>query len=59
MTNKIKRKQVVNVNFTTKVIQYIHNKIRYVNRGKYLGITLDAKLRWKACRKSKKTPLQI
>ena len=68
--NKITRRIVLNknksahVNFTNKREQHIpvrigDEQIPYANTAKYLGMTLDAKLRWKAHIKRKREELGI
>lgn len=54
----------IHINFTNKTNQHIPiningNPIPYSNTAKYLGITLDAKLRWKAHIKKKREELGI
>lgn len=61
---KLNENKSVHINFTNKVVQYIpvninNNIIPYSNTAKYLGITLDAKLRWKAHVKKKREELGI
>lgn len=61
---KLNESKSIHVNFTNKVNQhipvYINNKqVPYSNTAKYLGITLDAKLRWKAHVKKKREELGI
>lgn len=61
---KLNESKSVHINFTNKKIEYIpvnlNNKlIPYSNTAKYLGITLDAKLRWKAHVKKKREELGI
>ena len=43
----------VHINFTNRRLEYIpvsinNQKVPHANAAKYLGMTLDAKLRWKA-----------
>ena len=54
----------VHTNFTYKRIEYIpvninKQKVPYANTAKYLGMTLDTKLRWKAHVKKKREELGI
>lgn len=61
---KLNESKSVHINFTNKKDQYcavfINNKtIPYGNTAKYLGMTLDAKLRWKAHVKKKKEELEL
>lgn len=54
----------VHVDFTNKKINYVpaclnDKVIPYANEAKYLGMTLDAKLRWKAHVKKKKAELVV
>ena len=61
---KLNEKKSTHVNFTNKKIQYIpiliNNKIiPYENKAKYLGMTLDSKLRWKAHVKMKREELSL
>ena len=61
---KLNETKSVHVDFTNKKIQHIpvsinNNQIPYSNNAKYLGITLDAKLRWKAHVKKKREELGI
>lgn len=61
---KLNETKSVHVNFTNKKEEYhpivINNKIiPYENTAKYLGMTLDAKLRWKAHVKKKKDELEL
>lgn len=54
----------VHVNFTNKNTQHIivninNKQILYSNTAKYLGFTLDAKLRWKAYAKKKREELGL
>jgi hypothetical protein len=49
----------LHVNFTNRKVDYVQvtfngNQIPHSNRAKYLGMTLDAKLRWKEHVKKKK-----
>lgn len=59
---QINETKSVHVNFTNKKIQYIpvsinNMQIPYSNSAKYLGMTLDAKLRWKVHVKKKREEL--
>lgn len=61
---KLNETKSVHINFTNKKEEYhpifINNKlIPYENTAKYLGMTLDAKLRWKAHVKKKKDELDL
>lgn len=61
---KLNECKSVHINFTNKKPQYhpvfINNKvIPYENTAKYLGMTLDAKLRWKAHVKKKRDELEL
>lgn len=61
---KLNESKSVHIDFTNKREQYhpvrINNQvIPYSNTAKYLGLTLDAKLRWKAHVKKKKEELGI
>lgn len=61
---RLNESKSVHVNFTNKKEDYhaifINNKlIPYENTAKYLGMTLDAKLRWKAHVKKKKDELEL
>lgn len=61
---KLNEAKSIHVDFTNKKIDhkpvYINGQeIPYSNTAKYLGMTLDAKLRWKAHIKNKKEELQI
>lgn len=61
---KLNESKSVHINFTNKKNEYcavlINNKIiPYGNTAKYLGMTLDAKLRWKAHVKKKKQELEL
>ena len=61
---KINETKSVHVDFTNKNVTYIpvyfNNKlIPYSNQAKYLGMTLDARLRWKAHVKKKREELNI
>lgn len=54
----------VHVNFTNKTVPYVPltingNVIPHANTAKYLGMTLDAKLRWKAHVKKKREELAL
>ena len=61
---KLNETKSIHVNFTNKKIEHIpvninNKQIPYSNTAKYLGITLDAKLRWKAHVKKKREELGI
>ncbi len=61
---KLNESKSVHVDFTNKKIEhkqlYINNQIiPHENTAKYLGITLDAKLRWKAHVKKKREELGL
>ncbi|KAL1497326.1 hypothetical protein ABEB36_008308 [Hypothenemus hampei] len=61
---KLNETKSIHVNFTNKKKQHIPVNINnipipYADTAKYLGITLDAKLRWKAHVKKKKEELDI
>ena len=61
---RLNESKSVHVNFTNRNIQHIpvntnNNQIPYSNTAKYLGITLDAKLRWKAHVKKKREELRL
>jgi hypothetical protein len=54
----------VHINFTNRLCEHIpvttnNQKVPYANTAKYLGMTLDAKLRWKAHVKKKKEELEL
>lgn len=61
---KLNESKSVHVNYTNRKVQYIPVKINdtqipHANEAKYLGITLDAKLRWKTHIKKKREELAI
>lgn len=61
---KLNELKSVHVNFTNKHVQhipvYINNKmVQHSNSAKYLGLTLDAKLRWKTHVKKKRDELNL
>lgn len=61
---KLNEAKSVHVNFTNKRVQYIPltingNIVPFSNTAKYLGMTLDAKLRWKEHVKKKREQLGI
>lgn len=61
---KLNETKSVQVNFTNKKIEYIpvfinNQEIPHANTAKYLGMTLDTKLRWKAHVKKKKEELEL
>lgn len=61
---KLNETKSVHINFTNKRIDHIpvrinNNLIPYSNTAKYLGITLDAKLRWKVHVKKKREELGL
>jgi hypothetical protein len=61
---KLNKAKSVHVNFTNKKTQYIpvtinDNKIPHSNTAKYLGMMLDAKLRWKVHVKKKREELGL
>jgi hypothetical protein len=54
----------LNINFTNRRYEHIpvtinNQKVPYANTAKYLGMTLDAKLRWKAHVKKKREKLGL
>lgn len=60
----LNKNKSIHVNFTNKREQYVpirieDERIPYANTAKYLGLTLDAKLRWKAHIKKKRDELGI
>lgn len=61
---KLNETKSVHVDFTNKKIEYKptyinHQVVPYSNTAKYLGMTLDAKLRWKPHVKKKKEELNL
>lgn len=61
---KMNESKSVHINFTNKKKEYLpvninNTQIPYANSAKYLGITLDARLRWKAHIKKKREELGI
>jgi len=61
---KLNETKSTHINFTTKKVVhlpvFINNKeIPYANKEKYLGMTLDKKLRWKAYVKIKREDLGL
>lgn len=61
---KLNQTKSVHINFTNKRLNYIPVNINqqivpHANTAKYLGMTLDAKLRWKAHVKKKKEELAL
>lgn len=61
---KLNQSKSIHVDFTNKKFQYHpiyinHQQIPHGNTAKYLGITLDAKLRWKAHVKKKREELGL
>lgn len=61
---KLNEAKSVHINFTNKKINVVHvhingKEVPYANTAKYLGMTLDAKLKWKEHVKKKKEELNI
>lgn len=61
---KLNETKSVHINFTNKIVNRIpivinSKQVPYSNTAKYLGMTLDAKLRWKEHVKKKKEELNI
>ena len=61
---QINESKSVHINFTNRCFEHIpltinNQKVLYANTAKYLGVTLDAKLQWKAHVKKKKEELEL
>jgi len=61
---QINKSKSVHINFTNRRFKHIpvtinNQKVPYANTAKYLGMTLDAKLRWKAHVKKKREKLEL
>jgi predicted GIY-YIG superfamily endonuclease len=61
---KLNESKSVHINFTNRLFERIpvtinKQKVPFVNTAKYLGMTLDAKLRWKAHVKKKREELGL
>ena len=56
---QLNESKLIHIDFTNRSLEHIpvtinNQKIPYTNTAKYLGMTLDAKLRWKARVKKKR-----
>lgn len=61
---KLNETKSIHINFTNRKVQYLpitinNNSIPHANTAKYLGMTLDTKLRWKVHVKKKKEQLNL
>jgi len=61
---QLNQSKSIHINFTNRCFEHIpitinSQKVPYANTVKYLGMTLDAKLRWKAHVKKKREELDL
>jgi len=61
---QLNQSKSIHINFTNRCLEHIpitinNQKVPYANTAKYLGMTLDSKLRWKAHVKKKREELDL